>query len=81
MTFFVKRAGERDGWPVGEPEYPDDMGWTNADLDEWAPFLPHRCDAWEIASGSRAEVLAAGLAFRVELNRAIEVLEKDEEQR
>jgi hypothetical protein len=81
VTFFVKRAGQRDGVPVGEPEYPDDHGGVDAQVDDWALFLPHRCDAWRIAIGSRVEVLAAGLAFRAELDRAIKMLEQGEEQR
>jgi hypothetical protein len=53
---------------------------VHALVDDWALFLPHRCDAWEIAVGSRAEVLAASLAFRAELDRAIKMLEQGAEQ-
>ena len=81
MTFYVKRPGEHVGRPVGEPEYPDDHGGIDVRVDDWALFLPHRCDAWQVGTGSRAEVLAAGLAFRAELDRAIEMLEQGEEQR
>lgn len=77
MTFFVKRPGRHDGVPVGEPEYPDDHGGVDARVDEWALFLPHRCDAWTIAVGSRADVLAAGLAFREQLDEAIRWLERE----
>ena len=79
MTFYVKRPGHYDGEPVGEPEYPDDGGGIDAKVDDWALFLPHRCDAWKVAVGGRAAVLAAAWAFRAELDRAIAVLEQGEE--
>lgn len=78
MTFYVKRPGRREGEPVGEAgEY--DHGTPDAYADEWALYLPHQCDAWDIASGDRETTLAGARAFRAKLDRAIEVLETGEE--
>lgn len=75
MTFYVKRPGQREGEPVGEPgDY--DHGAPDALADEWALYLPHQCDAWDIASGDRETTLAEARAFRAELDRAIGVLEQ-----
>lgn len=75
MTFYVKRPGQEDGEPVGEPGS-SDFGSTGAYEDEWALYLPHQCDAWDIASGDRETTLAEARAFRAELDRAIAVLEQ-----
>lgn len=80
MTFYVKRPGQHDGVPVGEPEFPGAEGSLDAGVDDWALYLPHQCDAWEIGYGSRESVLADALAFRAELDRAIIMLEQGEEQ-
>lgn len=75
MTFYVKRPGQRKGEPVGEPgEY--DLGTPDALEEEWALYLPHQCDAWDIASGDHETTLAEAKTFRADLDRAIEVLEQ-----
>lgn len=78
MTFYVKRPGQREGSPVGEAG-DNDFGTPDAYLDEWALYLPHQCDAWDIASGDLATTLAEARAFRAELDKAIELLERGEE--
>lgn len=75
MTFYVKRPGQRTGKPVGEPDGYD-FGQPDALGDEWALYLPHQCDAWDIASGDLETTLAEAKAFRADLDRAIEVLEQ-----
>lgn len=83
MTFYVKRPGQYEGDPV-PPEGADPgghVGALDAMTDDWSLHLPHRCDAWEIGYGTREEVLADAVAFRVGLDRAIAVLEQGEEQR
>ena len=75
MTFYVKRPGQYEGDPVGdEEEGRYNIGTPDAELDEWALYLPHQCDAWDIAAGNRDEVLAGAKAFRAELDRAIALL-------
>lgn len=81
MTFYVKRPGQDEGDPVGEPPEWEVPGSLWVDDSDWALYLPHRCDAWKIGDGTREQVLAAGLEFRAELDRAITVLEQGEEQR
>lgn len=80
MTFYIKRPGQREGEPVGEPgEY--DHGTTDALEDEWALYLPHQCDAWDIASGDLATTLAEARKFRADLNQVIRLLEENEPPR
>ena len=79
MTFYVKRPGQHEGDPVGDEDGRYHVGSTNAELDEWALYLPHQCDAWDVASGDRATTLAEARAFRTELDKAIEALERAEE--
>lgn len=78
MTFYVKRPGRREGGPVGK-EGDNDFGTPDALLDEWALYLPHQCNAWDIASGDLATTLAEARAFRTELDKAIGALEQAEE--
>jgi hypothetical protein len=75
MTFYLKYPGQEDGEPVGEPgEY--GTGWGHGvDLGDWALFLPHQCQAWNIADGDRETTLAEARAFRAELDAAIKLLE------
>lgn len=77
MTFYVKRPGQDEGQPVGEPGE-HDFGSTDANPDDWALYLPHQCDAWEISYGDREGVLADAREFRDELDKAIAVLEQGE---
>lgn len=79
MTFYVKRPGQRKGEPVGGEADRYEFGTTDACLHEWALYLPHQCDAWDIASGDRATTLTEALAFRTELDKAITLLEQAEE--
>lgn len=79
MTFYVKRPGEHEGAPVDDKEMHDHVGTTDAYLDEWALYLPHQCDAWDIASGDLATTLTEAHAFRAQLDKAIEQLEKAQE--
>ncbi|MEU0818939.1 hypothetical protein [Streptomyces mirabilis] len=81
MTFYVKRPGDHEGQPVGDGNKGDhyDFGTPDALLDEWALYLPHQCDAWDIASGDLATTLAEAKAFRAGLDKAIELLEQAEE--
>lgn len=41
----------------------------------WAVYLPHQCDDWEIAEGTRDEALTEVRRFRDELDQAIRILE------
>jgi hypothetical protein len=76
MTFYVKRPGQHEGTPVGQADG-GDFGSSDATLDEWALYLPHQCDAWEIAVGDRETVLADAKKFRAELDHAIGLLEQE----
>jgi hypothetical protein len=75
MTFYLKHPGQEDGDPIGEPgEY--EMSWDHGvDLGDWALYLPHQCDAWNIADGDRETTLAEAREFRAELDAAIKLLE------
>lgn len=76
MTFYLKRPGQDEGAPVGSADG-DGFGWCDATLDEWALYLPHQCDAWEIAVGDRETVLADAKKFRAELDHAIAMIEQE----
>lgn len=76
MTLYLKHPGQEDGGPVGaEGEY-DDSGGHGAERDEWALYLPHQCQAWDIGYGSRESVIEDARAFRAELDTAITMLEQ-----
>lgn len=78
MTFYVKRPGQSEGDRIGDADpwgYPPSI---DASLDEWALYLPHQCDAWEIGYGTRGQVLEAAREFRAELDEAIRQLERAE---
>lgn len=77
MTLYLKRPGQEDGDPIGDPgEYEHDGG-HGAERDEWALYLPHQCQAWDIGYGSRESVIEDARAFRAELDVAIALLEAD----
>lgn len=46
---------------------------------EYAIWLPHDCDEWIIATGSREEVLTKGRQFVEAVQAALEVIEKGAE--
>lgn len=80
MTFYIKRPGEHEGKPIGEPGEWDILGGLDAAKDEWSLYLPHQCDAWEIGYGTREQVLETARAFRSGLDEAIRLLEREQAQ-
>jgi hypothetical protein len=77
MAFWLKRPGQSadEAEPIGETGDFEYVSGLYAEVDEWSLALPHQCDAWEIAYGSREETLAEARAFRAGLDEAIRRLE------
>jgi hypothetical protein len=80
MAFWLKRPGQSadDAEPIGEPGDYEYISGLAAGEDDWSLALPHRCDAWEIACGTREETLAEAREFRAGLDEAIRRLEQAE---
>ena len=54
------------------------VGESDIGKGDWAVMLPHSCDSWVIAAGSREHTLAEARRFRDELDKAIAMLEAGE---
>lgn len=66
----VYAGGPRPSEGNDRYDYPHDV-----DTGEYAIWLPHDCDEWVIACGTREEVLAKGREFLESVKAALDAME------
>jgi hypothetical protein len=84
--FGVRVTRSRDDWVWDEtpdPAYPASgeghVVEIPVDPPLWTVFLPHRCDAWEIGSGSQQDAIDALERFICEAQETLTALREGRE--